>query len=77
MFLEVPLKENCLREQVKKNYNKIEEDTFASFSQNDIERLQQVHFESTGKHISNQETIEMGIRIKEFLRIVYRPIPEL
>lgn len=51
--------------------------TNASFAEEDIERLKQIHLAKTGLHLSTQEAIEMGIRIKNFLRIVTKPIPEL
>ncbi len=51
--------------------------TNAVFSQEDIARLQKIHLESTGVLLSIQETIEMGIRIKNMVKLVYKPIPEL
>lgn len=52
-------------------------DSSASFSQEDIERLQKIHLESTGVLLTVQQTIEMGIRIKNMVKLVYRPIPEV
>jgi hypothetical protein len=47
----------------------------AAFSIEDIKKLQQIHLKTTGELLTDQQTIEMGTRIIETLKIVARPIP--
>lgn len=41
-----------------------------------LEELKQIHFKKTGKQLSDEETLEMGIRVINLLRIVARKIPD-
>jgi len=41
-----------------------------------LEELKQIHFKKTGEQLSDKETLEMGIRITNLLRIIARKIPD-
>jgi len=39
-----------------------------------IEELKQIHFKKTGKYFSDEEALEMGIRLINHLKIVVRKL---
>lgn len=41
-----------------------------------LEELKQIHFKKTGKQLSDEEALGMGIRIVSLLRIIAKKIPE-
>lgn len=48
----------------------------ATLTEKDIKKLQQIHLKRTGQLLSDQETLELGLRIKEFVKLIVRPIPD-
>lgn len=42
----------------------------------DLKKLKLIHFKETSKMLSDEEALEMGTRILNFLRIIAKKIPE-
>lgn len=47
-----------------------------NISNDDIEELKQIHFEKTGKVLTNEEALEMAIRLTDLLKIIGKTPPQ-